>query len=190
MNEDRIKWNERYSGEEFFFSRTPSPFLARSMAVVSAMVKGRRALDLACGEGRNALYLARNGFEVTAVDIAERGLERGRGRAVEMGLDVTFVHADLEQWLPEGNFDLILNFNFLLRPLVPWMGEALSAGGVVVMETILDAPGLEGGHRKDYLLQPGELGKLFGALNGKVLLLEEDTAIETPVARVLFRKAG
>ncbi|HBA88447.1 MAG TPA: SAM-dependent methyltransferase [Geobacter sp.] len=188
MEADRIKWNERYAADEYFFSLGPSKFLAQSMERVSSLVVGRRALDLACGEGRNALYLAQNGYQVTAVDIAERGLKRGEKRAAELGVSVEFVHADLETWRPEGLFDLILNFNFLLRPLIPWIVESLAPGGVVVMETILDAPGLHGEHRKDYLLQPGELERLFGGGEGKILLLEEDTTQETPVARVMFQK--
>ena len=188
MDADRIKWDERYKGEEYFFSLSPSRFLADSFELVSSLVPGRRALDLACGEGRNSIYLAQNGFEVTAVDISGLGLERGRKRALELGVSVDFIQADLDRWRPPGSYHLILNFNFLMRPLIPWMLESLSPGGVVVMETILDAPGLQGNHRKDYLLQPGELERLFGGYSGRVLLLEEDSSIETPVARVLFQK--
>ena len=188
MDADRIKWDERYKGEEYFFSLSPSRFLADSFELVSSLVPGRRALDLACGEGRNSIYLAQNGFEVTAVDISGLGLERGRKRALELGVFVDFIQADLDQWRPPGSYHLILNFNFLMRPLIPWMLESLSPGGVVVMETILDAPGLQGEHRKDYLLQPGELERLFGGYSGRVLLLEEESSIETPVARVLFQK--
>lgn len=188
METDRIKWNERYGGDEYFFSLGPSKFLAQSLELVTARVVGRRALDLACGEGRNALFLAQHGFEVTAVDIAELGLERGKKRAEQLGVSVEFVQADLERWRPEGAFDLILNFNFLMRPLIPWMVESLMPGGMVVMETILDAPGLQGEHRKDYLLQPGELERLFAVPEGKILLVEEDVTLETPVARVIFQK--
>ena len=189
MDADRIKWDQRYGGEEYFFSLGPSRFLADSFELIASLLPGRRALDLACGEGRNSIYLAQNGFEVTAVDISGLGLERGRKRALQLGAAVDFVQADLDRWRPQGAYHLILNFNFLMRPLIPWMVDALHPGGMVVMETILDAPGLEGGHTKDYLLQPGELGRIFSALPGEMLLLEEDGSLETPVARVLFQKA-
>jgi len=190
MESDRIKWDQRYGGEEYFFSLTPSKFLARSLELVCSLVPGRRALDLACGEGRNSIFLAQNGFEVTAVDISERGLERGRRRAAQLGVTVDFIHADLEEWRPQGGYHLILNFNFLMRPLIPCLVESLAPGGMVVMETILDAPGLEGNHNKDYLLQPGELERLFSGLGGEILLSEEECTVESPVARVMFRKSG
>ena len=189
MDADRIKWDERYAGEEYLFSPGPSRFLAESLELVSSLVPGRRALDLACGEGRNGIFLARNGFEVTAVDISPRGLERGRLQAARVGVAVDFIQADLDEWRPQGIYDLIVDFNFLMRSLIPFLVDALAPGGMVVMETILDAPGLEEGHTKDYLLQPGELGRLFGGFDGKILLLEEDDSLETPVARVLFQKA-
>lgn len=189
MENDRSKWNERYSGKEFFFSLTPSKLLAESLDLVLTQLKGRRALDVACGEGRNAIFLAQHGFEVTAADIAELGLERGRRRAAELGVQVEFVQADLESLeLPGRRFDLILNFNFLLRPLIPLLVEALSPGGLLIMETILDSPELQGEHNPLFLLQPGELERLFSSFPGAILLLEEEPAQETPVARIIFKK--
>lgn len=190
METDRDKWDRRYSGESHLFSLGPSRFLADRFELVSSLVTGRRALDLACGEGRNGIYLAQKGFEVTAVDISERGLERGRRRAEELGVAVDFIRADLDEWRPLAGYHLILDFNFLMRPLIPWMVQSLLPGGVVLMETILDAPGLQGEHNRDFLLQPGELGRLFGGFAGRIHLLEEDDSLETPVARVLFQKAG
>ncbi|GFO70674.1 SAM-dependent methyltransferase [Geomonas limicola] len=190
MEEDRIKWDERYTGESYFFSFEPSKFLARCFPVVSPLLPGPRAMDLACGEGRNAIYLARHGFEVTAVDISPRGLERGAHRAAEVGVSVDFVEADLEEYRFDDCYDVILNFNFLLRPLIPMMVEALNPGGVIVMETILDIPSLEPGHTKSFLLQPGELLQLFEAFGGTVHLFEEEAKGPTPVARIIFQKAG
>lgn len=191
MESDRIKWDERYSGTEHFFSLAPSRLLAKTLERILALVPGRRALDLACGEGRNSIYLAQHGFQACGVDISPRGLERGVRRAAEVGVTVEFVEADLELWRPSERYDLILNFNFLMRGLIPSLMAALTPGGVLLMETILDAPGMPGEHRKDFLLQPGELGRIFGGYPGRVLLLEEDPdAPEMPVARVMFQKAA
>lgn len=189
MESDRIKWDQRYSGPEHFFSVGPSRLLANSLEHILSLVPGRRALDLACGEGRNCIYLAQHGFDATGVDISPRGLERGRRRAAEVGVSVDFVEADLDQWRPQGVYHLILNFNFLMRELIPSLVEVLAPGGILLMETILDAPGADG-HRKDFLLQSGELRRIFEAYDGNILLLEEEVdAPEMPVARVMFQKA-
>ena len=189
MESDRVKWNQRYGGKDYMFSFTPSKFLARSVERVCALVAGRRALDIACGEGRNAIFLAQHGFQVSAIDISELGVERGRARAEQVGVSVDFIVADLEDYRLQGVYDLIVDFNFLLRPMIPEMVASLASGGVILMETILSDPGLEGEHCKDYLLQSGELERLFSGFAGEILLLEEDLSHGTPVARVLFRKA-
>ncbi|QXE90727.1 class I SAM-dependent methyltransferase [Geomonas subterranea] len=189
MESDRIKWDQRYSGPEHFFSQSPSRLLADTLERIMSLVPGRRSLDLACGEGRNSIYLAQHGFIATGVDISPRGLERARRRAAEVGVAVEFIEADLDCWRPQGEYHLILNFNFLMRELIPSLMEALVPGGVLLMETILDAPGMPGEHRKDFLLQPGELGRIFAGYGGRILLLEEELdAPEMPVARIMFQK--
>ncbi|HJV65091.1 MAG TPA: methyltransferase domain-containing protein [Geomonas sp.] len=188
MENDRIKWNERYSGSEFFFSLTPSRSLANCIEQVEPLLSGRRALDIACGEGRNAIFLARRGFQVDAVDIAELGLERGRQRAAELGLAIDFIRADLEEYRLQGSYDLIVNFNFLLRPLIPDMVESLVPGGVIVMETILSGDNVPGEHNSAFLLQPGELVQIFSGYPGKILEAAEEPGVEMPVARVIFQK--
>ncbi|HBG05767.1 MAG: SAM-dependent methyltransferase [Geobacteraceae bacterium GWC2_58_44] len=190
MEADRIKWDERYGGKDHLFSLAPSRLLAEKLELIRSLVTGRRALDIACGEGRNGIFLAQNGFEVDAVDVSGRGLARGRNRAAQLGLQVNFVRADLEQYRLQGIYHLIVDFNFLLRPLIPALVEALAPGGVILMETILNAPTLQGVHTGEFLLQPGELERLFAGFQGRVLLLEEDPSGETPVARILFQKAG
>ena len=191
MEEDRIKWDIRYGGAGYLFSFTPSRFLAQSLDFLTELLPdSRRTLDLACGEGRNGIFLAQNGFQVTAVDISQCGIDKGVIRAAELGVRMNFVQADLETFWPRETYDLIINFNFLLRPLIPVMVDSLAPGGVIVMETILNTPTLQGMHTKSFLLHPGELETLFSGLPGSILLAEEESTGETPVARIIFRKAG
>jgi tellurite methyltransferase len=191
MEEDRIKWDTRYGEAEYLFSFTPSRFLAQSLDLLNALLPAsRRTLDIACGEGRNGIFLAQNGFEVTAVDISQCGIDKGASRAAELGVRINFLQADLETFWPQGTYDLIINFNFLLRPLIPVMVDALAPNGVIVMETIMNTPSLQGMHTKSFLLHPGELETIFSGYAGSILLSEEESAGETPVARVIFRKAG
>ena len=188
MEADRIKWDQRYGSKDYLFSFTPSKFLARSLPRICSLVVGRRALDIACGEGRNAIFLAQNGFEVQAIDISDLGLDKGRRRAAQLGVLVDFLQADLEEYRLQGVYDLIVDFNFLQRSMIPAMVDCLAPGGVILMETILSDLSLQGEHTKDYLLLPGELERLFTRGDGSILQLEEDLSHGTPVARVLFQK--
>lgn len=184
---DRDKWNHRYGGEGLFHGKGPSRLLELNMELLERHLPGRRALDLACGEGRNAIYLAHRGFRVKAVDIAEEGIAKGRRRAREEGVAVDFQVVDLEQGPPEGEFDLVLNVNFLLRDLIPQLVAHLSPGGIFFFLTILNAPMLMGGRNPAHLLEPGELMEIFSRYPGEVLLSEERHEGPLPTALVIFQ---
>lgn len=110
---DREDWNRRYSNRELFWSGEPNLFLVEEVA---GLPPGR-AIDLAAGEGRNAIWLADRGWRTTAVDFAGSGLEKGRAIAEERGLEIDWIRADLLEFDPgSGCFDLVLLF-FLQ---VPW----------------------------------------------------------------------
>jgi 2-polyprenyl-3-methyl-5-hydroxy-6-metoxy-1,4-benzoquinol methylase len=185
---DRIKWNERYADEEYQMGLAPSRFLAERIGLLKTLCPGNRALDIACGEGRNSIFLARHGYQVTAVDISDRGIEKGRRRLASEGVTVDFRMDDLEGYEFTERYDLIVNINFLLRDLIPKGVTALNQGGVFLFETILDSPQLPGVHTKNYLLQPGELFRLFTREDGNILEHTEFPDDETPTARIIFQK--
>ena len=189
MESDRIKWNTRYESEDSFLGERPSPFLTREIEKIKALVPGSKALDIACGEGRNSVFLARHGFSVTGLDISDKGLEKGKNRAQAMGLNVEFRRVDLDDYTIQGTFDLILNFNFLLRELIPSEVAALNPGGVLLFDTIMASELLLQNHKPSYLLQSGEMSRLFGAFEGEILFSEESMSGDMPTARVLFRKS-
>jgi 2-polyprenyl-3-methyl-5-hydroxy-6-metoxy-1,4-benzoquinol methylase len=158
------------------------------MELLTALSPGKMALDIACGEGRNSIFLAHGGFLVTAVDISDRGIEKGRRRMVSEGVTIDFRVVDLEGYEIAERYDLIVNINFLQRDLIPKYVAALNHGGVLLFETILDGPKLPGVHTKNYLLQPGELYRLFSNEAGMILEYAESLDAETPTARILFQK--
>jgi SAM-dependent methyltransferase len=92
---DAEEWNERYRASELVWSAGPNQFVEAELA---GLAPGR-ALDLAAGEGRNAIWLARQGWQVTAVDFAQAGLDKGRTLAA--GLDIAWVCADATTWRPD-----------------------------------------------------------------------------------------
>jgi SAM-dependent methyltransferase len=102
---DPRDWDERYRTDELVWRAEPNRFLVEE---VEHMPPGR-ALDLACGEGRNALWLAAQGWEVTAVDFSAVGLAKARRLAIERGIRANFVAADVLTWDPPARaFDLVI----------------------------------------------------------------------------------
>ncbi|MEL7210508.1 MAG: class I SAM-dependent methyltransferase, partial [Actinomycetota bacterium] len=101
---DRHSWDERYGGDELVWSAGPN----ERFASIAAGLSAGTALDLGAGEGRNAVWLAREGWEVTAVDFSEVGLATARRRAEAAGVTVATTVGDLTQFRPpRGAFDLV-----------------------------------------------------------------------------------
>ncbi|MFN2606418.1 MAG: class I SAM-dependent methyltransferase [Acidimicrobiales bacterium] len=134
---DREQWNERYRSAPVLWTVDPEPFLSGE---VGDRPPGR-ALDLGAGEGRNALWLARRGWHVTAVDFADVALERGRraAEAAAVAGSVEWVEADLVNYRPPaGAFDLVLAMFVHLgadrRPAaLGRAAAALAPGGTVLV---------------------------------------------------------
>ena len=161
MKSDQTRWDERFKEEEYAFGKKANPFLKRHILTLR---KGK-ALDLAAGEGRNAVLLARHGFDVDAVDISEMGLRKAQRLTKEMGVKIHTLLADLDTYqIQKEQYDLITNFYFLNRSLVPKIKRGLKKGGMVIFETyLLEHRKLHTGGPKDprYFLRPNELLQLF-----------------------------
>lgn len=110
---DAAEWDERYGAAERVWSGEPNGAL---VAEVSGLRPGR-ALDVGCGEGADAVWLARRGWQVTALDVSRVALDRAARHAREAGVEVAWVHAGLvEADLPAGAFDLVsAQYPVLLR---------------------------------------------------------------------------
>lgn len=159
MNDRRARWNERFSRGEEVHAFEPSPPLPLALDHL-ASTAGARALDVACGAGRHALYLAGRGLRVTAVDWSESGLSLLSAEAARRGLSdrIEIVTADLEAggFTPEPfAFDLVCDFYFLHRPLFPALRDAVRPGGLFVASIHVDSPEGAASHR--FLLAAGEL---------------------------------
>ncbi len=133
---DSQQWDERYSGTEFEWTTRPNQFVAAELA---GLPPGR-ALDLAAGEGRNAVWLAERGWRVTAVDFSRVGLEKGRKLSAARGVDeaqVDWIVADLRDYEPERDaYDLALIAYLQVSPQVragvlARAAAALAPGGTV-----------------------------------------------------------
>ena len=149
-------WDERYAGGKYS-ARQPHKLL---ISLVEKLKPGE-VLDLACGTGRHAIFLAANGWRVTAVDNSRVGIEIAKERAAENAVEVDFRVADLEkgEFKPEENaYDLICDFYFLQRELFAKMKKALKTGGVIVSTIHIYGENEEEGR---FLLREGELKEFF-----------------------------
>ena len=155
----RNDWESRYRERDDAI-RPPSRFLVEQLP---RLPRGR-ALDVACGDGRHALYLARHGWVVDAIDFAHAGLARLLAIARRDGLSVNALQADLEQFpLPRDRYDVVVNTRYLQRGLFDALKASLRRGGVIVFETFIRDQ-QELGHPKNpaFLLARGELARRFG----------------------------
>jgi SAM-dependent methyltransferase len=134
------KWDARYAESDRIWSGKPNVEL---VAEVTGLPPGR-ALDLGCGEGADAVWLARQGWQVTAADISSVALGRAAAHAAEAGVTVDFQRHDLSQTFPEGLFDLVsaqfLHFweDFDREKILRRAADAVAPGGVLLIEGHLD----------------------------------------------------
>ena len=133
-------WNARFSEQGFAYGERASRLL---LAFRDLLKPGQRALVPACGEGRDAVFLAECGLDVTAVDISAAGLAKTAELAAERGVAVTCIEADLSEWdWPKADYDVIASmFLHVPSPFRPtlhaFMLESLKPGGHVLLEGFL-----------------------------------------------------
>jgi SAM-dependent methyltransferase len=175
---DRLKWDERYRTGAYADRKHPTALLAEW---VPQLPPGR-ALDVACGAGRNSLHLAANGWRLDAVDISPVGLERARQNAAAQGVEVRWIQADLEDnpgtALPAGPYDLIILARYVNPALYAVLVGRLASGGVLLCEQhVVSSEDVIGPKNTAYRLQHNEL---LHAFVGKA----------EPAHRVLYYREG
>lgn len=123
-------WDARYAANPQLWSSEPNATVAE---IVGPLPPGR-AVDLGAGEGRHALWLARKGWTVTAVDFSAVGIDRGRAVAAAQGLTVDWVVADVREWQPSGPVDLVLvAYLHLAEEVLTGTSTWLAPGGHLVV---------------------------------------------------------
>ena len=195
-------WDARYRGSDHPLPDRPAAILAE---VLSLLPRGR-ALDIACGAGRNAIFLAMRGWDVTAVDFSSAALalacSAAQAAGIPVNLERTFakpprqlrgvhlIQADLEKFsLPRQAFDLIVCTNYLQRSLFRQIEAALRSGGALLYETFTrDQLQFAAGPRNlEFLFNPGELRESFPDL---ATLFYRELSAGKGIASVLVRKAS
>lgn len=161
-DDERQRWNDRYATGEYRARTWPTAHLERWVP----QVRTGRALVIACGPGRNALYLAEQGFDVVGVDISEVAIRQARASAADRRLAAEFFVADLDEFVPEpGSFDLITVIRYRNRDLWPRLVEALAPDGWILAEHHMKTTAEVGGPSSpDFRLDPEELLEAFAGL--------------------------
>jgi tellurite methyltransferase len=187
--DDRNKWNKRYSAREYIYGKAPLKFLEEKLDL---LVKGK-ALVLAMGEGRNAVFLAKNGFDVDGCDVSDKAIEKCKLFARESGVTLNAFVADLEEHkIPVNTYDLITCFYYTQSDLIPQIKAGLRKGGMVMFETYSidqlkygkNAPGPK---NPAYLLKHNELLDLFRDFH-VIYYRESEIAENKSVASLIAQK--
>ena len=168
----RERWNSRYAGDGFEpFPAAPAEWLLEHrdalLERIAACAAAPVALDVACGDGRNARLLAELGFAVEAVDVSDVAIGALRAAAAERDLRVQARVLDLEREPLAGDaYDVVICLNYLQRDLFGALAAALRPGGLLLVETFAQAHIEELGRSFNpaYVLDPNELLHAFGDL--------------------------
>jgi len=153
-------WEEKYHMRSLADVPEPAAFLRDHAFLLG---NGGTALDIAMGAGQNAVYLAQRGFAVTGVDRSQAAVDLAGQHAADRTVAINSVAADMLDWpFPENHFDVILNFYYLERGLVPRIKAGLKKNGLLFFDTYtLDQQRFDGPHNPDFLLKPNELLESF-----------------------------
>lgn len=182
---DKIKWDKRYNTNELIGGSEPSSFLYRNAESLPA---SGQALDLAAGEGRNSVFLARRGLNALALDISTRALEKGLRLARDNSVQIEVAVVDLTTFvIPPNAFDVVINFNYLQRDLAPGIIAGLKPGGLLMFETMtIDFLRCKPEFNPDFLLNRGELLRMFRGLH--LIKYRESLSQTRAVASLIARK--
>ncbi|WP_432799878.1 class I SAM-dependent methyltransferase [Poriferisphaera sp. WC338] len=185
MDEAKQMWDERFREEGYAYGREPNDFLREQ---AGGIADGGRVLCLADGEGRNSVWLAKQGFEVTAVDISEVGLAKAQRLAEEEGVEIKTVCADLKEYdMGKEMWDAIVWVfvplpTDLRKKVYEKVGVGMKGGGRFVMEMYtprqLEMPGRGGGSDAGTMVDETELRREIKGFDFEVLEEVEREIVE------------
>jgi tellurite methyltransferase len=194
-DDERERWNQKYrEAPGASASMAPDPFLVRAFSeyILPLFPRGGSALDLAGGAGRHSIWLAKEGWEVTLIDISETGVEQARQNAGPLASHIHFVVDDLTHFKAaqtqfDAGFEVVMAFFYLERTIFSEMVKAVRPGGLLLYKThtLAQAKLASGPRNPAYLLEPGELLRLADGLS--VVHYREETA-EKATAELVARK--
>jgi hypothetical protein len=173
------RWDRVYRAQGYVYGTDPAKFLRENIS----RVRGKRALVYPMEEGRNAVFMAKQGFEVAGIDFSDVALQKAKRLARENNVQVTAINADLNQYviLPD-SYDLIVSLDFHRARLVKLIKQAVRKGGYVIYEAELKT----NSQPADRALKPGELREAFKDF--QILVYQERMTGESPTVSMVARR--
>lgn len=160
------RYEEKYSEEKYYWGLAPNQ-ITYEVLRLRPPVKPYRVLDIGCGEGKDAVFLARNGYIVTAFDIVEAGLEKARRLAECNNVEVDFFRADANEYRPKVEFDIIYCSGVLndiemskRQGLIDCMKECTVKNGINAVNVFVNKPFIDPFPDGDRVVEPWHSGQL------------------------------
>lgn len=164
------QYQQRYDQDGYYWGVAPSSMCYEVMRLKPPS-RPLRVLDIGCGEGKDAVFFARNGYEVTAFDIAESGIDKARRLADACGVNVNFFRADLMDFRPDGEYDIVFSSGVLhyipdaLRAeILQSYQECTAPGGIHALNAFVRKPFIPDAPDENapaWLWRSGELAMLY-----------------------------
>lgn len=180
---DKDRWDKKYDTQRYIFGTLPITFLEKN---IDLLPRGK-ALDIAMGEGRNGVFLAKRGFDVLGIDISDVGLQKAHALAKANNVTIETKVVDLEGYQLEKNaYDVILCTYYMQRDLFPQIKEALKPGGMAIIETYNTDYLKYAGFPRKYLLDVNELLHTFKDM--KIIRYQEFDNGKEAYSSILFQR--
>lgn len=186
-------YEDKYSAQGYYWGLAPNA-LCYDLMCLKPPVKPYRVLDMGCGEGKDAVFLAKNGYRVSAFDLAESGLDKARRLAEQHHVDVRFFKADINDYQPDEAFDVVFSSGVLhyvrpdrRKPLFDALKACTPAGGLHVLNVFVhkpflpEAPDLEEAERA---VPPWHSGELMGYYADWLLRTSTETIFDCQSAGI------
>lgn len=165
-------YDQRYANQEYYWGKKPSAICHRIIEIIRSSSHFRpKLLDMGCGEGRNAVYFAKHGFEVVGLDLSLPGLEKTRRYAEEVGVQIETIHADIATYEIGNIYDVIFSTGTLqyLPPEIRGIRfqnykEHTSPNGIIVFSVFVNKPFIPrapDAEESEFLYKSGELMGYF-----------------------------
>ncbi len=161
-------YEDKYRSDEYYWGVTPS-YMCYDVLRLLPPDKPRTLLDIGCGEGKNAVFFAKNGYTVSAFDITESGIDKAKRLAERHGTEINLFRADILDYRLESSFDVIFCSGVLNYVPEPMRREIMdnyklhtSEGGINAMNVFVRKPFIEAAPEKESSSNPWISGELFG----------------------------